>query len=325
MNPAILQGMGGILGGIGSVGSLFGSSGGMTQGQMRDQRFMNDFAWKQSLRQEQFQNQLATHGIRMRVADAEAAGLHPLAALGTMPSGGSPVTAAFVGSGGSPSRSNLWEGLRGMGQDISRSAMAMATPEEKAYKALQLERYSTENEIAKLELAERRKRMLNDPGTGPGTPGENAGYTIGGQPDMMLNRIKVNPSLVTASERGAAQQSAGANPMFDIYSMKRSRLGLLNQKAAEATEDDYLAKLGIHIQGLFSGREGPQKMVKNFKVPAGYERWAYGGPIFGYVPVRKGKVTMWEAMHQLKDIGKGYFNFYKNYRDQRGRYYEEIP
>lgn len=141
MAAALISGGSNLLsGGLG----MFGSSGGMSAGQRADQRFMNDFAWKQSLRQEQFQKDLATHGIRMRVADAEAAGLHPLVAAGVNPTGGAPVSVGFDGSGG-PRGMNKYDRASDMvgrmGQDISRSVASTMSKNERL---LQEARLATE-------------------------------------------------------------------------------------------------------------------------------------------------------------------------------------
>lgn len=294
---------------LGGIGSLLGVGG--EQGLSRDdQRWLADFQWKQALRNEEFQNKLATHGIRMKVEDAAAAGLHPLAALGATTGGGSFGT-AFSG-GGSPGESTGSK-LRNLSQDISRATTAMATPEEKAFKQLQLQKMHTENEILNTELAERRNK-LRAPGTGAGIPGDNAGYTIAGQSDVM--RTKTMPSVLTASERGADSQSAGANPLFDMYKTKRGFMGLLNQKASEATEDDYLAKLAIHLQNLTSGAAGPQTMTSRFKTPPGH-RQAYGGPVMGYAPIPNNKQTVWEAVHHGANALRGFANEAWNY----GRYF----
>lgn len=64
---------------------------------------------------EDMQREFATHGIRWRVEDAKAAGLHPLSALGA------------TGASASPSAAPLFDG-----QNLSRSLSASQTPGERA-------------------------------------------------------------------------------------------------------------------------------------------------------------------------------------------------
>lgn len=72
------------------------------------------------------QKEFAQHGIRWKVADAKAAGLHPLAALG---SNTISYTPQQVGGGYS---NHMGEALSNAGQDISRAIHATRTAEERA-------------------------------------------------------------------------------------------------------------------------------------------------------------------------------------------------
>lgn len=68
------------------------------------------------------QREFAQHGVRWKVADAKAAGIHPLAALGASTHSFAP---SFQGD------TSLSEGLARVGQDISRSIDATRTAEER--------------------------------------------------------------------------------------------------------------------------------------------------------------------------------------------------
>lgn len=81
-------------------------------------------------RQRDAQRDFAHHGIQWRVNDAVRAGLHPLYALGANVPTYSPVSTMGGGIG---------EGIREMGQDLSRSARATMTPQQQAMHELQLE------------------------------------------------------------------------------------------------------------------------------------------------------------------------------------------
>lgn len=129
---------------IGAGSNLLGGSlgifGGGSDTARNDARFMNDFAWKQALRMEEFQKDLAYHGIQRRVRDAENAQIHPLAAMGINPIGGNPVGVNF---GQTPDRYNdRWERagdmVKNLGQDVSRAVSAQATKEEKVFQAAKL-------------------------------------------------------------------------------------------------------------------------------------------------------------------------------------------
>lgn len=129
----LLQGVGLGLQGAGIGYQMFGGQGGPTGSQIDDQRFMNDFAWKQALRNEQYQRNY----MQVRAADAEKAGFHPLAALGVNVGSG-PQQAAFAGTGpGRPPRDT--SGMQALGQNLSRAQSAMATEQEKIMNELAIE------------------------------------------------------------------------------------------------------------------------------------------------------------------------------------------
>lgn len=105
------------------------------------------------------QREFAQNGIRWKVADAQAAGLHPLAALGAQTTSFSPVSI----DGGD---------FSSVGQDIGRAVAAMKTKDERAdevskkVEGLTLEKASLENDLLRSQI-----RRLNSTGTGPGMPG----------------------------------------------------------------------------------------------------------------------------------------------------------
>lgn len=145
--------------------------GGMSDTQLSDQRFMNDFAWKQSLRNESFSREqyefmkyLAENGMQVRARDAAAAGFHPLAALGGAGmslSGMGPSSAAFVGPGEGSRR--RWPGghLSAMGQDISRAMNAEMTALERASQNAALAERMANIDYIEAMAAESRQRRLN--------------------------------------------------------------------------------------------------------------------------------------------------------------------
>lgn len=100
------------------------------------------------------QKEFAQQGIRWKVADAQAAGLHPLAALGSQVSSFSPISVGSSTADIKPASMQLPD----MGQNIDRAINATRTGTEKvdAYtaqlQALQLERGSLENTLLKSQI-----------------------------------------------------------------------------------------------------------------------------------------------------------------------------
>lgn len=126
------------------------------------------------------QKEFAQHGVRWRMEDAIAAGLHPLAALGLMPIGSSPVSVMSnppnLQSGGS-SRGNLYRSLSAMGQNVSRAVMATAQADERALVQANLNKVLVETDYMKA-MAQDAWNRVNAP-QNPPLPDPNSGMTGG--------------------------------------------------------------------------------------------------------------------------------------------------
>lgn len=94
------------------------------------------------------QKEFAQNGIRWKVADAKAAGLHPLAALGASTATYTPVTQ--VGAMG--------DTVANMGQDISRAMYANASTAERKEEQVRMQAYND----AQLKLQTENMSLQND-------------------------------------------------------------------------------------------------------------------------------------------------------------------
>lgn len=123
------------------------------------------FGADQQRKNREFQEQMANTSVQRRVADAKAAGVHPLAALGATTF--TPAVSAF---------SPMGDALQKSGQDISRAMMAGQSSEGQAATKLYTEQFaSLQLENMKLQNDALRSRIarLNQPGGAapPGIPG----------------------------------------------------------------------------------------------------------------------------------------------------------
>ncbi|QXP44322.1 MAG: DNA pilot protein [Arizlama microvirus] len=174
---SLLAGVGSAAGGAAGLFRSGGSSSGGVTPQMAQNWRNDDMAWsrEQFDRNEALQREFAANGIRWRVADAKAAGLHPLAALGSSGSSFSPIT---VGGGGSYSvdrqydrGSDIGASLSNMGQGIGRAMAATQTKAEKVATAFELARQQQELTRGDLENQILASRLaVAQQGSGPGMP-----------------------------------------------------------------------------------------------------------------------------------------------------------
>lgn len=125
----------------------------------------------------QLQREFAQNGIRWKVDDARAAGIHPLYALGANTVSFSPVSV------GSAINTSLGSSLASAGQDISRAVDATRTAPERlvAREAtkLQLEGMQLDNDIKRATYASSMQRLAQNanppiPAIGPFTVPEKS-------------------------------------------------------------------------------------------------------------------------------------------------------
>lgn len=174
----------------------------------------------------EMQERFAKSGIRWKVADAKAAGLHPLAALGMSGASAAPVA--------------IQSDLGSMGQDIDRAIQATRTAGERAERngvnaqlsQLSLERAQLENEWLRSKIAR-----------------ENAAQIGPAMPSPVESGFRIVPTDVPAhAGAGHEHLTAGpASPGLSRYDLG-PLLGTMNlpsEKATEAMEDMGLAKYAV--------------------------------------------------------------------------------
>lgn len=204
-----LSALGSLLGGLGTfaggAGGLFGKGG----GQQTDQSFFHN----QFVAQLDWQKELARNGIQMRVADAKAAGLHPLYALGAPAFNPSPINVGQVDSsqlGGA----GVGDALSRMGQGVDRALSAFKKPEERALNALQqaqLENLQLQKDqvAAQTELTRAQTASILARVGQAGSPGMSN--------DPVLGRYELKPAEVVEATPGQSHRTAGPNSAANTY------------------------------------------------------------------------------------------------------------
>lgn len=208
-----------------------------------------DAAKKASKKDYKRAKEFAQNSIQWRVADAAAAGVSPLFALGapTMSYSGSSVGVDPVASG-----------LEAMGQNISRAALANTEPASKvdtALQALMIERGTLENDKLRAELM-----LLKQPGSPPGislSPGGKADRLGGGGEwarDANGNAFPLPPGM-----SAQAFQDQFGDVLEEPYGMSRfgsSVTGYLSQGTpVDASWSSYLPT-GSAAQAIIAWLEG---------------------------------------------------------------------
>lgn len=183
-------------------------------------------AQRVALSQEEYrrQKEFAKEGIRWKVKDAQAAGVHPLFALGASTSSYAPQSIGVE-------KESIGSALADMGQDVGRAVNATVSKFEKATvaarDALLLDGLKLDNDIKRASLASSLQK-LNAPGTAQSPvpeadkPEERPQIYVGGK------RVATDPGSTNAEEAekrwgDIAQEVVGAINAWNDYKTNTGR------------------------------------------------------------------------------------------------------
>ncbi len=222
---------GALISGAASIaGSFIGSS---------SQSEANDAMLANAAKDRQLQRNFAKKGIRWRVKDAQAAGIHPLYAMGASlptysPSG---INIGAKRSGG---------GLASAGQDIGRAIAATQTQPERD---LSIARAALENRYLEAQIA----NLTRDNQIGPPMPSAQAPGGIAGQGNYPTD---VHPRRIEASSRDMIGRAAGAIPDIQYSMGGDGKLRILPSASAKEAMEDQLIP-----EALFAWRNYAKPLV----------------------------------------------------------------
>lgn len=207
-----LGAIGGVLSGIGQAAGgaagLFG--GGSSGGSWQQLAIMRE--------QAQLQREFAQNGIQWRVADAKAAGIHPLYAIGGGGASYSPSAVSVGDRGGG----DLGRDLANMGQGIGRAVAATASKEDRseaAYtaqvRAENLKRLSLENQNLELQIAASQGALMRSQ-LGPPMP---TGAAVSGG-DLNGNYTPKPAEVTTVNPQRTGSEAGPQQPGLRYVSMR---------------------------------------------------------------------------------------------------------
>lgn len=267
---------------LGSIGSnLLGSVGDKLIGGLFDSDYDERLAQTNRQIDYERQKEFAQMGIQWRVADAKAAGLHPLAAIGA--GGASFSPSAQVMGGDSPSNfTGVSDAISAMGQNTKRAQVATQTPYEREMERLSLERAQLQNRLLEGQVQNEWAALMGQ----PPTPAMAADVGVSTRP-VRLGQVSVAPVGMVSSKPSESISSApndygleaAGTPGFKSYGITpRLRVELPNQQLAESLEGMGVVGhvLGPALAGIraadkvWSGSDKPSDAL----LPRGY-RWEW--------------------------------------------------
>lgn len=257
------------------------------------------------------QKEFAQNGIRWKVADAKAAGLHPLAALGASTASYSP--SAVIGD--SPDYSFL----KDMGQGIDRAMDAKATQRERAdreeksnalfkeeLKGKQLQNQETETRIQQMkwdmamDAARNAAQAVRTQQQVPAMPSlAPDGSLMPGQSNATSpgDIIKTKPAEIVMNDPATPAAEAGSNPEIRYFRTSDGGYSIARSEAyADSTDDDLAGQLSWELRNRFpatvwdSSSAAPPASYLPDRGRGGWA-WSYNPLRQAYYPYRKGDWT----------------------------------
>lgn len=160
------------------------------------------------------QREFAKKGIRWKVADAQAAGIHPLYALGAQTHSFQPTSSGDV-----------MASISDMGQNVSRAVEATRTAPERsdaALRALQLERAGLENDLLRSQIAQNAlssrspaMAMASDPYL---LPGQSSSGLVSEKPMKRTMAAPGNPSQEPGAITGVGWERTSSGGLAPVPS-----------------------------------------------------------------------------------------------------------
>ena len=217
------------------------------------------------------QYQFAQNAIRWRVADAKAAGLHPLAALGAQTSSFSPVAIGEPAQSGAPSDGEF---VGRMGQNIGRAISSLATAEEREMMQVNLATAKANLDGQLLENQAKAVQLKNLQAVGPAMPnGLTDGNFVPGQGNSGLVRDK--PLERTVSQPGRPAQEAGWRPDASFARTDTGLTPMVPESLSESLEDDLVGKLMWRMRNQLMPNLTGQGKPPASQLPKGATDWDY--------------------------------------------------
>jgi len=254
------------------------------------------------------QKEFAQNGIRWRVADAKAAGLHPLAALGAQGASYSP--SAVIGD--SPDYSFLKDMGQGIGRamDAKRTQQERIEQEEKSnalfneeLKGKQLQNQETETRIQQMkwdmamDAARNAERSVRTQQQVPAMPSLGRdGSVIAGQGDATSPAgIESKPAEIVVNDPQTRTAEAGTHP--DKRWLRTSNGGyqpVRSEAAQQALEDDVVGSFRYDVRnGLANMANRQDNAPPRALLPDGGRGnyfWFWDGILGEWYPVKVGDI-----------------------------------
>lgn len=229
----------------------------------------------------QLQREFAQNGLRWKVEDAKAAGIHPLYALGAS---GYSAAPSFVGD------SSMGNAMADLGQNVSRAIQSGRTPEEQDLAKLTLANVKTDLYGKQIDNAIRAEQLKQLQSAGKGIPGSGSTNFIPGQADSR-NLVEEVPLKKTVSQPDRPGQEAGWRPDVSYSRSDDAFHPQIPESLSESMEDQLIPQVMWGLRNYVLPNLGAGDPPAASQLPPGFDKWNWSVKKQGWVPAKK---TYWE-------------------------------
>lgn len=214
------------------------------------------------------QEEFAKMGVRWKVADAKAAGIHPLVALGAQTTSFSPVGV------GSVADTSVGDAVRNMGQDLSRARTATLSEEERQLSTLQIQSAQLDLQGKALDNAIKNSTLRKLDQAGPSFPSSGSDSFISGQGNAG-SRILEKKMERTMSLPGSPHSEPGALPDLGWGKTATGLVPLPSKDAKERIEDVMPHEFAHYWRNNVAPNWGGGTTPPKEALPKGATRWKW--------------------------------------------------
>lgn len=228
------------------------------------------------------QREFAQMGVRWKVADAYAAGIDPLVAMGAQTHSATPTAVGVeADNSGAQLASRLGDRFGNM--------LRKADPSVRKREQLDLENQRLQNELLRSQIAKENSAQ--------GLPGNGviagADVLLDGQGNArpMRNPVIDEPMKRIVSEKGRPYKEAGAVPDFTHVRTPHGYAIIPGKDVKERIEDTLVPEAMWALRNNWMPNFAPKKYEPKARLPKGYDYWKWDYVLQQYVPGKKDFVS----------------------------------
>lgn len=255
---------------LGQVGNIAGALINKRASEKANQA-NKDMAEKNAAEQEEF----AKMGIQWKVADAKAAGIHPLVALGAPTASFTPTVVQ-----NSPDYS-IGNAVASMGQDVGRAIQSTRTEDQRTLSNLQIQSAQLDLEGKALDNQIKNSQLSKMNQVGPAFPGSQNFISGQGNSGLAIQEV---PLQRTRSMPGHPEAEPGALPSIGWMKTQTGIVPVPSKDVKERIEDNMPHEWSHYIRNNIAPNFGGGTTPPKSALPKGAIGWKWNYAAQEYQP-----------------------------------------